>query len=145
MRRGNIRPLVLVTLLDGPAHGYEIIRRLEDRSGGLWKPSPGSVYPTLQLLADEDLVTAVDISGPPTYQLTDAGRGEAETRQADGVAAPWDDAPDLKSRFALREAIGQLAQAARQVASAGGTDEIDKALGVLRQARQDLYKILAEA
>jgi DNA-binding PadR family transcriptional regulator len=145
MRRGDIRPLLLTALLEGPAHGYELIRRLEDRSGGVWKPSPGSVYPTLQLMADEGVVSGTDTDGKRTFTLTDAGREAAEAVAAAGATAPWDQDPSAKGRFALREAVGQLQQAARQVGSAGGTDEVDQALEILRQARQSLYKILAEA
>lgn len=145
MRRGDIRPLLLTTLLDGPAHGYEIIRRLEERSGGMWKPSPGSVYPTLQLLSDEGAVTSTETEGKRTYALTDAGRTEAEAHQATGGPEPWDTGPSAKGRFALREAMGQLHHAAHQVADAGGADEVDKAVEIIRQARQSLYKILAEA
>src|SRR5258708_40196208 len=60
MRRGDIRPALLRTLLEGPAHGYEIIRRLEQRTGGLWKPSPGSVYPTLQMLEEQGLLRSTE-------------------------------------------------------------------------------------
>jgi DNA-binding PadR family transcriptional regulator len=145
MRRGDIRPLLLTALLEGPAHGYELIRRLEERSGGMWKPSPGSVYPTLQLLADEGAVTSNEEDGKRTFALTDEGRSEAEAAASTGPSAPWDEDPAVKGRFALREAVEQLHQAARQVAKAGGPDEVDKALEILRQARQGLYKILAEA
>lgn len=145
MRRGDIRPLLLTALLEGPAHGYELIRRLEERSGGLWKPSPGSVYPTLQLLADEGVVTSHEEHGKRTFALTDTGQTEAETAASTGPSAPWEQDPAAKGRFALREAVDELHQAARQVAKAGGPDEVDKALEILRQARQGLYKILAEA
>ncbi len=144
MRRGDIRPLLLTTLLDGPAHGYEVIRRLEERSSGVWRPSPGSVYPTLQMLADEELVTSTEAGGKRTYALTDNGRAEAEAHRASGEAAPWDADPSATGRFALREAVIQLHRAARQVADAGGADAVDKATEVVRQARQSLYRILAE-
>jgi DNA-binding PadR family transcriptional regulator len=145
VRRGDIRPLLLTTLLDGPAHGYELIRRLEERSGGMWKPSPGSVYPTLQLLADEDMVTSTEADGKRIFALTDRGRAEAQAHQASGGPEPWDGDPSAQSRFALREAMAQLHHAAQQVGSAGGSDEVDKAVEIVRQARQSLYKILAEA
>lgn len=145
MRRGDIRPLLLTSLLDGPAHGYEIIRRLEERSAGMWKPSPGSVYPTLQLLSDEGAVSSTETDGKRTYELTDAGRAEAEAHKESGGPEPWDTDPSAKGRFALREAMSQLHHAAHQVTEAGGSDEVDKAIEIIRQARQSLYKILAEA
>lgn len=144
MRRGDIRPLLLTTLLDGPAHGYEIIRRLEERSSGVWKPSPGSVYPTLQLLADAELVTSTENDGKRTYELTETGRAEAEAHRASGVPEPWETDPSAKGRLELREAVSQLHHAARQVADAGGADEVEKAVEIVRQARQSLYRILAE-
>src|ERR1700735_4256535 len=77
MRRGDVRGEVLSALVDGPAHGYEVIRRLEERSGGRWRPSPGSIYPTLQMLEDAGLVRASEQDGRRTYTLTDDGRSEA--------------------------------------------------------------------
>ncbi|MGH9077366.1 MAG: PadR family transcriptional regulator [Acidimicrobiales bacterium] len=145
MRRGDIRPLVLVTLLDGPAHGYEVIRRLEERSSGLWKPSPGSVYPTLQMLSDEGALISTETDGKRTYQLTDEGRAEAEGHQASGGHDPWANDPSVKGRFALRVAMAQLHHAAHQVASVGGSTDVDGAVEILRQARQSLYKILADS
>jgi len=87
MRRGDIRTAVLLALKDGPAHGYEVMRRLEERSGGIWRPSPGSVYPTLQMLEDEGLVTAEPHEGTRTYELTEIGRsaGKRAPLSAPGV------------------------------------------------------------
>jgi DNA-binding PadR family transcriptional regulator len=139
-----VRGDVLSALLDGPAHGYEVIRRLEERSGGYWRPSPGSVYPTLQLLEDAGLVRASEQDGRRTYELTDEGRTEAEQRAAQGgTAGPGDDA-DLDGALGLREAVGQLFMAARQVAGAGNPDQIERATAAIRQSRQALYRILAD-
>ena len=72
--RGDIRAAILVLLAEQPMHGYQIIQELAERTGGVWQPSPGSVYPTLQQLADEDLVReASSESGKRVYELTDAG------------------------------------------------------------------------
>ncbi len=73
MPRGAIRTAILVALRDEPAHGYEVMRRLEEMSGGLWRPSPGSVYPHLQMLEDEGLVRSSDVDGSRTYTLTETG------------------------------------------------------------------------
>lgn len=144
-RRGDIRAAVIAVLADGPAHGYEVIRRLEQRSGGLWRPSPGSVYPMLQLLEDEGLARGGESDGRRTYELTDEGRAEAERRSAAG-APPWaSDDPAAQGQMALREAVGQLHGAARQVGSAGSPEQIERATAALRQARQALYSILAES
>src|SRR5215471_8233544 len=78
MRRGDIRTALLVVLEDGPGHGYDLIQRLEEKTDGGWRPSPGSVYPTLQMLEDEGLITvAPDDGGRKSYTLTDTGRAEA--------------------------------------------------------------------
>ena len=87
MGRGDVRAAVLSLLAEKPMHGYQIIREIEERSGGSWKPSAGSVYPTLQLLADEGLITAEESNGRKTYALTDEGR---EVAASEG-ATPWAD------------------------------------------------------
>jgi DNA-binding PadR family transcriptional regulator len=136
---------VLSSLVEGPAHGYEVIRRLEARSGGLWRPSPGSVYPMLQLLEDEGLAKGGDQDGRRTYQLTDEGKAEAERRATEG-STPWaSDDPAMAGQLALRDAVGQLHAAARQVGGAGSPEQIEQATAAVRQARQALYTILAEA
>ena len=141
IRRGDIRQLLLVALLDGPAHGYEIIRRLGERSNGLWRPSPGSVYPTLQLLADEGLVTSAEEETKRVYSLTDAGREEAEAHKDD--PSPWSDEAAAEE-VSVKLAAAQLMHAAMQVAAAGNADQVERAVGTLRKARQSLYQILAE-
>jgi len=144
-RRGDIRPVLLVGLLDGPAHGYELIRRLEERSGGSWRPSPGSVYPTLQLLEEEGLLSAEEREGKRTYTLTDTGRQAAEEAALEG-RPPWE-RPDAGPGGArhLRGAVEQVALAARQVAMAGQPEQVERAVAILTDARQQLYRLLAEA
>ena len=80
MRRGEIRTALLVVLAEAPGHGYEVMQRLEEKSGGVWRPSPGSVYPTLQLLEDEGLVRSTERDGKRFYELTDVGRADATRR-----------------------------------------------------------------
>src|SRR5262249_23181395 len=107
MRRGDIRQALLRALVDGPAHGYEVIRRLEDRSGGLWRPSAGSVYPTLQLLEEQGLLTSREEGGKRVYELTDEGPAESQAQTAGG--SPWETARDTPSGcHALRGALGPL-------------------------------------
>src|SRR3954453_6514862 len=74
MRRGDIRTAILAVLVEKPGHGYEIIQAVEERSGGGWRPSAGSIYPTLQLLEDEGLVTSSERDGKRVYEVTEAGR-----------------------------------------------------------------------
>jgi DNA-binding PadR family transcriptional regulator len=144
MGRGDVRAAVLALLAEQPMHGYQIIHEIEERSGGTWKPSPGSVYPTLQLLADEGLIRAEESNGRKTFSLTDEGRAEAES--ASDRSAPWDTPGkrDASSATALPKAGIDLAQAAAQVGRSGTPDQIREAVDVLNEARRKLYSILAQ-
>lgn len=139
MARGDVRAAVLALLAEKPMHGYQIIREIEERSGGSWKPSAGSVYPTLQLLADEGLISAEEANGRKTYALTEAGRAEAEA----AGAAPWEAAGE-STVGALPKAGFELAQAAAQVRRTGTPEQVAEAVGVLEDARRRLYSILAQ-
>src|SRR4051795_9788545 len=76
MRRGDIRTALLSVLVEEPGHGYDLIERLEEKTSGAWRPSPGSVYPTLQLLEDEGLAKSGERDGKRVYEITDEGRAE---------------------------------------------------------------------
>jgi DNA-binding PadR family transcriptional regulator len=143
-RRGDVRSAVLRLLAEQPMHGYQIITELAERSGGAWRPSPGSVYPTLQQLEDEGLVTAAEQDGRRTYSLTDAGRVEVEA-MADR-RAPWDELADEDGHTArsLRTAAGQLMGAVVQVASAGSERQLADAERLLAETRKSLYRLLAQ-
>src|SRR5690606_27062294 len=118
--RGDVRAGILALLAEGPMHGYQIIREIETRSDGAWKPSPGSVYPTLQLLADEGLISASEADGRKTYSLTESGRDEAATqRDAPWEAGATNDSTRVKE---LPKAAANLAHAVVQVVR-GGTIE----------------------
>jgi DNA-binding PadR family transcriptional regulator len=144
MSRGDVRAAVLALLAERPMHGYQIISEIAERSGGAWKPSAGSVYPTLQLLADEGLITAEEADGRKTYSLTEAGRAEAEA-SADRPA-PWQTSSprDSGGIGALPKAGIELAQAAAQVQRTGTPEQIQQAVDVLDDARRRLYSILAQ-
>jgi DNA-binding PadR family transcriptional regulator len=143
MGRGDVRAAVLALLAERPMHGYQIIREIEERSGGVWKPSAGSVYPTLQLLADEGLITAEEAGGRKTYALAEAGRAEAE--EAADRPAPWLASGERGSGFsALPKAGIDLAQAAAQVGRTGSPEQVQQAVTVLDEARRRLYAILAQ-
>ena len=145
-RRGDVRTAILGVLADKPLHGYEVIRELEARSGGVWSPSPGSVYPTLQMLEDEGLVTGEEQDGKKVYSLTEAGRTELEERrQRAGGADPWDHGGVPESFVKLRDAGFQLAGAAMQVARAGDQAQVEKATEIMTEARRKIYEILAQA
>ncbi len=144
-RRGDVRLAVLTLLAEQPMHGYQIITELGSRSGGVWRPSPGSVYPTLQQLQDEGLVTVAEEDGRRTFSLTDAGRAEVERASA-GRRAPWEEMADEADDAAggLKSLVGQLIAATIQVATAGTHDQVAQAEKVLTDARRAMYRLLAE-
>jgi DNA-binding PadR family transcriptional regulator len=141
--KGEVRAAVLALLAERPMHGYQIIREIEERSGGSWKPSAGSVYPTLQLLADEGSIRAEESNGRKIYSLTDAGREEAADHHG---SAPWDPAADTAGAgiASLPKAGIELAQAAAQVGRTGSPEQVQQAVAVLDEARRRLYAILAQ-
>jgi DNA-binding PadR family transcriptional regulator len=141
--RGDVRAAILALLAERPMHGYEMIQELEARTGGVWRPSPGSVYPTLQLLEDEGLIAGEEGEGRRRFALTDAGRAEAERQDQ---RAPWEQvtAGVAPAAWSLRDAIAQVAQASWSVGSAGTEAQQARALEILHDARRRLYAILAE-
>ena len=145
MRRGDIRTALLVALADAPGHGYELIQRLSDKTGGGWQPSPGSVYPTLQLLEDEGLVASTEREGKRVYALTDAGRAEAARRVEEAGGEPWATRGRLFAGGGqLRSSIAQLHLAAKQVMLAARPGQVEQAVAILNDARKRLYQLLSE-
>ena len=142
--RPNVRPALLALLLERPMHGYEMIQELESRTGGIWRPSPGSVYPTLQLLEDEGLIEAQATGGRKSYQLTDAGRAEAETAAQNPPWAQFTD--DTMSQVQdFRDAAVGIMSALKQVGFSGTPEQREKALVVLNETKRKLYAILADS
>jgi DNA-binding PadR family transcriptional regulator len=76
--KGDLKYVILDLLKDQPSHGYEVMRTLEERFRGLYSPSPGSVYPTLQMLEDLGYVVATQQDGKKVYEITSEGRGFLE-------------------------------------------------------------------
>ena len=143
MSRGDVRAAILGLLAEEPMHGYQIINEIGERSGGAWRPSPGSVYPTLQLLSDEGVIDAEESKGRKTYSLTEAGRAEAEKAAEQG--APWEAQAAQRGpgMGALPKAGVDLAQAAAQVGRTGTPEQVEAAVEILTEARRKLYAILA--
>ncbi|MEU4488770.1 PadR family transcriptional regulator [Streptomyces purpurascens] len=142
-RRGDVRASILALLKDRPMHGYEMIQEIAERSGGAWKPSPGSVYPTLQLLEDEGLIISESEGGKKLFALTEAGRTAAD----EGPEAPWEEASrgvDWEALGEIRQAGFGLMEAFGQVWKTGSKEQREKALGVINEARKKLYLILAD-
>jgi len=145
-RRGDVRAAILLLLEEEPRNGYQLMEEIESRSGGAWRPSPGSIYPALAQLEDEGLIQAEESAGRRSFQLTDAGRAYvAENREA--LGSPWDEAgEDVPSNFVdLRTLVGQVGVATLQVLQSGDERQIAEAKKILTEARKSLYRLLAES
>jgi DNA-binding PadR family transcriptional regulator len=142
-RRGDVRAALLTLLAEEPRNGYQLMQEIEERSQGVWRPSPGSVYPALQQLEDEGLVRSEETEGRRLYHLTDAGRDAAA---ALGEDAPWDAASDAVDAdvWELFGEARQVGMAIFQIAQAGSAEQQAAAREVLSNARRALYGILAE-
>jgi DNA-binding PadR family transcriptional regulator len=146
VRRGDVRAAVLALLAEGPRNGYQIMQEIGERSGGLWHPSPGSVYPALQQLEDEGLIerdeTVEGVRKP--YVLTDEGR-EYVAAHPDEVEAPWEEVASSVGTDAieLRRLFGEVVMAAIQVARVGSEAQVGQAHQILTETRRKLYRILA--
>ncbi|MBB2992205.1 DNA-binding PadR family transcriptional regulator [Mycolicibacterium iranicum] len=142
-RRGDVRAAILKLLTDRPMHGYEMIQEINERSQQLWKPSPGSVYPTLQLLVDEGLIVSTESEGSKKlFELTDEGRAAAEKIET----APWDEIADGADPAAvgLRNAVGQLMGAVAQSAHAATAEQQQRIVDIVNNARREIYTVLGE-
>jgi DNA-binding PadR family transcriptional regulator len=132
-----VKYLILEILSERPRHGYDVISALEDKSGGRYRPSPGSVYPTLQLFEQGGFVTSADADGKRVYTITESGRAllaarpaEAETRDCD-ENHPW-------------VAFSKLGAAVRQATVEGDAKVHEKLHDILNKARREVYTLLAE-
>ena len=143
MGKGDVRSAILVLLAEEPMHGYQLIRQIELRTEGAWKPSAGSIYPTLQLLADEGLVTAEPANDRKVYALTEAGREVAAASVAPWAADEEREAREPSGRSALSKAGMDLAQAVSNVVRSGTVEQRAEATEVLESARRTIYTILA--
>jgi len=143
--RGDVRAAIIALLAERPMHGYQIISELSDRTGGIWRPSPGSVYPTLQLLEEQGLIVGAEDEGKRVFSLTETGQ-EAARGAVGGSRAPWDAmAADVDPGLSdLRRDIGQVVAATRQIAMAGSGEQLAEAHRLLVGLRRSLYRILAE-
>ncbi len=139
-------------LKDEPMNGYQLISQIAERSGGAWKPSPGSVYPTIQQLEDEGLVEADDERGRRTLRLTEEGRRYVEER-ADELAETWvpfgersrRDREASGNEYAnLKPEIGQVMAAVWQIVTTGSDQQRRDAIGILVETRRKLYGLLAD-
>jgi DNA-binding PadR family transcriptional regulator len=141
-RRGDVRSAVLRLLAEEPRNGYQLMQEIEERSGGRWRPSPGSVYPTLQQLEDEGLIQPFERDGTKLFELTNAGREQVSA--AGSEVAPWDDEDAPEGLMDLKSQIKQIHIAAMQVLHAGSRDQVKRASKALADTRKAMYRILAE-
>ena len=144
-RRGDVRLAALLLIAEEPRNGYAIMQELEQRSDGLWRPSPGSVYPALSQLEDEGLIRSREVDGGRVFELTDAGRAHVAERPAD-APAPWDTVGQgmPEGTRAVFGHLKPLAVAVAQVAQAGTPEQAEQAAEILDQARRSIYRILAD-
>ncbi|MGE2720185.1 PadR family transcriptional regulator [Mycolicibacterium celeriflavum] len=143
-RRGDVRAAILTLLAERPMHGYEMIQEIAERSQNLWRPSPGSVYPTLQLLVDEGLIAATESEGnKKLFELTDDGRTAVEKIQT----PPWEEIADSvdPGHVNLRSAVAQLMGAVAQAAYATNEEQQQRIVEIVNNARREIYGILGES
>jgi DNA-binding PadR family transcriptional regulator len=143
-RRGDVRAAILKLLAERPMHGYEMIQEIAGRSQDLWRPSPGSVYPTLQLLVDEGLIAATEQEGSKKlFVLTDDGRAAADKVET----PPWEEIADGVDphHMSLRSAVAQLMGAVAQSAHSTSDEQQDRILAIINNARREIYGILGES
>ena len=145
VRKGDVRAAALALLAEEPRNGYQIIQEIAERSHGIWRPSPGSVYPALQQLEDEGLVRATEEGSCRTYELTGDGRAYVLDHR-DDLAEPWATVAESVSEemVDLRTLFGQVGMAMRQVAEVGTPSQLDGARKLLAETRRGLYRLLAE-
>lgn len=147
-RRGDVRAAILGVLADEPMNGYQIIQKIAERSDGAWKPSPGSVYPTLQQLEDEGLVQSRETSGRRNFHLTDEGHLYV-AEHPDEISSPWETmssatGDDGVDSHGLRSLLGQVAAAMWQVMATGTPEQQARAHDALADMRRRLYSILSD-
>ena len=143
-RRGAIKGSVMRLLAERPMHGYELIGEFEERTGGRWRPSPGSVYPILAQLEDEGLVRSFDDEGRKRFELTDAGRAWLDEHADDDQSPPWERS-GVGRRGDLRRLGGEIFGELRQLGRYGSPAQLERAREILARTRTELYAVLAES
>ena len=150
VRRGDVRAAILDVLSAEPMNGYQVISQIGERSGGAWRPSPGSVYPTISQLEDEGLVTSDDSAGRRTLRLTEEGQAYV-AEHPDELARVWEpfdqpaaEADDPTDFASLKPEIGAMMNAVWQIITTGTDQQRRDAVGILIETRRKLYGLLAE-
>ncbi|KJH70918.1 PadR family transcriptional regulator [Aliterella atlantica] len=144
-RRGDIKFILLGLLSERPQHGYESIKELEARRGGFRRLSPGSVYPTLQMLEEGGYLTSEEVEGKRVYTITDSGRQFLSDRQS-GSRKAYDSFTESKPSelIELRRTLTDVNDAVTQVARSGNPERANRVRDLLAQVKREIYKLLAE-
>ena len=143
-RRGDVRSAIISLLNEKPFNGYGLIKEIGERSGGSWTPSPGSVYPTLQQLVDEELIEAIGEGRRTEFQLTDEGRDYVAEHEAE-LARVWASVTEHSGADAgLHESVAKLMGVVHQLRFAATDEQRAKAVAQLDETRRALYGILAD-
>ncbi|MEU6998536.1 PadR family transcriptional regulator [Nonomuraea sp. NPDC046570] len=144
VRKGDVRAALISLLGEEPKNGYQMIQDIEERSRGVWRPSPGSVYPALQQLEDEGLLAGVDSGGARTYRLTDEGHAEL-LRRVESMS-PWDEVARSvpEDRHELRLLWAQLNEAFTHLTCTASDSQVAAAKRLLKETRSSIFKILSE-
>jgi DNA-binding PadR family transcriptional regulator len=142
-RRGDVRAAILVLLDEEPRNGYQLRQELERRSDGAWRPSSGSVYPTLQQLEDEGLVAASKDESNRVFKLTDRGKSYV-AKHREELGKPWVLEADVDARWEIMNTIRELAPALAQVVKFGTDQQVAEARRIVVEARRALYRLMAE-
>lgn len=154
--RGDMKFALLELLQERPMHGYEMMKALEEKSGGFYTPSPGSIYPTLQMLEEGGYVTGNEVEGKKVYSITDAGRAMLDERQRneEGVAGPpWmrrhehGERGGLGMRLEMQALRSEAAEVARLFAIAGrasiqNPEQLAQLRGIIERTRKDLTTLI---
>jgi DNA-binding PadR family transcriptional regulator len=140
--RGDLKYEILEALLEGPRHGYDIMLTIESKRG--LRPSPGSIYPALQMLEDGDFVRSAERDGKRTYEITDKGRELYATREQSQEEMPWSNPAFYATVADAMRQVHGIKDAVKQIAKSGNIELYKKAIEVLDKARRELFEILAD-
>ena len=137
--RGDMSAIILHVLKDKSMHGYEIMSTLEARSHGIWRPSPGSVYPTLQLLEEQELVSSADAHGKKVFTLTEKGLAKLGKN---GSTQPWEQKHLSGMRFReIMSAVHDIMKTLKVVVFQGSEEDNAEAKALLEELHTKLTSI----
>jgi len=140
--RGDIKFILLTLLAEQPQHGYQLIKELENRYGGFYRPSPGSVYPTLQLLEEGGYLTSEQVEGKRVYTITDSGRQLLAERE--NPVDLTDRADSQLPLIELKDALTELGEVVMLVARRGNLNRVSQVRDILNRVKREIYTVLAQ-